>query len=126
MDSSKSLSANDNSNQYRYISHVDFISILRDKYKEGTKHAFEEIKAQVEQECEEKKHRAEKASVLLKHCRDTLQQLDEQHFIVERMLQKHVELGKTLTHQIRQRTQMLNENEMAIRHLLQELRQNKT
>lgn len=138
------ISNADDSEKYRYISHVDFIRILRDKYKEGTKSTFENIKAQVEQECERKKQQgnnisdlknntlssyiktilaAEKATTLLNHCRQALRQLDEQHEMIENTLKEHTELGKKLNEQIRQQANSLTNDEEAMRQLLQELRQ---
>ncbi|XP_011202638.1 uncharacterized protein LOC105225737 [Bactrocera dorsalis] len=113
----------DDSEQYRFISHVDFIRILRDKYREGTKSTFENIKAQVEQKCERKKQQAEKATTLLSHCRKALSQLDEQHEMIGKTLKEHTELGKKLNEQIRQQTNSLTNEETAMRQLLQELRQ---
>nr|XP_014097336.2 uncharacterized protein LOC106622626 [Bactrocera oleae] len=117
------ISNADDSEKYRYISHVDFIRILRDKYKEGTKSTFENIKAQVEQECERKKQQAEKATTLLNHCRQALSQLDEQHEMIENTLKEHTELGKKLNKQIRQQANSLTNDEEAMRQLLLELRQ---
>lgn len=56
------ISNADDSDKCRYISHVDFIRILRDKYREGTKSTFENIKGQVEQECERKKQQGTRIS----------------------------------------------------------------
>ncbi|XP_011184341.1 uncharacterized protein LOC105213313 [Zeugodacus cucurbitae] len=116
------ISNADDADQYRYISHVDFIRILRDKYKEGTKNTFESIKAQVEQECEKKKQKAEKATELLSHCRQALSQLDEQHEMIEKTLKQHTKLGKKLNEQIRQQKDSLTNDETAMRQLLHELR----
>ncbi|XP_067616592.1 uncharacterized protein [Eurosta solidaginis] len=130
MDTNSSLSQCDTSVNYSYISHVDFIRMLRESYKEGIQNTFNDMKSQVEKDCEKKTQEAEKVLILLNHCHRTIYELDEQHKSIGKTLRKHAEQAKMLTEQIRQekhqRMQTLKEDELAMWQLLNELRPQNT
>ncbi|XP_017481227.1 PREDICTED: uncharacterized protein LOC108370404 [Rhagoletis zephyria] len=112
----------DESKQFNCTPMVDAIRELRDVYKEGTERTVNEIKARLEQESAQKRQEAEKAMSLLELCRQSLQQLDEQHKCIGRNLKAPVEQGRALTVQIRQEVERCTHAELAMRQLIIELR----
>ncbi|XP_053945960.1 uncharacterized protein LOC128855252 [Anastrepha ludens] len=117
-----SLSNLDESENCRYISHVDYICMIRDSYKDGTERTFNELKVKVEQDSEDKKQQAGDALTLLSQCRQTLQQLDDQRKCIGKTLKEQAERGKLLFQQVIHEEHQLNVEESSMRELLNKVR----
>ncbi|XP_054725988.1 uncharacterized protein LOC129235929 [Anastrepha obliqua] len=117
-----SLSNFDESENCRYISHVDYIRKFRDAYKDGTERTFNELKVKVEQDSEDKKQQAGDALTLLSQCRQKLQQLDDQRKCIGKILKEQAEQGNLLFQQIIREEHQLNVEESKMRELLNKVR----